>query len=403
MTTVPPLPPDAPQRAATRVQVLYFSPRDVLVPRVDRQCIMRFCESMAEAGAAVELVSLDVKLEYDEPTRSRDLFDVYGISTPFAVTIVPSPHRQEKNEVSSTWRLISYSARLFWRLLVQRRAFAYDTTVVYFVRRLLGRRVVLLFEIHVPPTNRLDLFLLRRVDGVLPVSKILARELREGWGIDEDRIMVAHMGTNLKLIEERRLDKDEARHKVGLPLDREVVVYTGKVHERLSEITLLMQTAKLLPKEVEMVIVGGREDHVKRLRERAAGDGIDNVRFVGFVAPGEVFAWQMAADVLVTYYPSGLSINKYRASPGKLFEYMASRRPIVTADWDALREALSPDAALFVAKDDPAALAAGISRILSDPELGERLAHQAAIDVQQFAWDRRAERVLEFAEQLSRR
>ena len=86
MTTAPTLTPDVPQRAATRVQVLYFSPRDVLVPRVDRQCIMRFCESMAEAGAAVELVSLDVKLEYEEPTRSRDLFDVYGISTPFAVT-----------------------------------------------------------------------------------------------------------------------------------------------------------------------------------------------------------------------------------------------------------------------------------------------------------------------------
>jgi glycosyltransferase involved in cell wall biosynthesis len=76
----------------------------------------------------------------------------------------------------------------------------------------------------------------------------------------------------------------------------------------------------------------------------------------------------------VMYYPSELSINKYRASPGKLFEYMAAKRPIVTADFPALREALGPDAALFVEKDNPDALAAGIRAVLGDEDLGERLA-----------------------------
>jgi glycosyltransferase involved in cell wall biosynthesis len=392
-----------------RVQMLYFAPGDLLVPRVDRQCIMRFCEAMAATGVAVEAVSFDIRLDFDEPTRSRDLFDVYGITTPFEVKILPSWHRQTTDKLNPLWRAVGYTWWLILRLLAHLRAFTYDRTIVYFknyligvpflfIRWVLGRRVVLLFEIHVPPPRRAWRFLLRRMDGVIPVSHILARELVSEWGIEEDQILVAHMGVNLKRIDEQRVGKEEARRKLGLPLDRALVVYTGKVHANSDEIALLLQAARLVSDEADLVIVGGREDQVTRLRQDVLDNGITNVRFVGFVAPGEVHAWQMAADALVTYYPSNLPINKYRASPGKLFEYMASGRPIITADYPALREALSPDAALFVPKDEPPALAEGIRRVLGDPELGERLARRAAADVQQFTWERRAARVLSFAD-----
>src|SRR5205823_12516494 len=105
---------------------------------------------------------------------------------------------------------------------------------------------------------------------------------------------------------------------------------------------------------------------------------------------------QMSADVLGTYYQGDSPLNNYR-SPGKLFEYMAARRPIVTAGYPSLREVLSPNAALFVAKDDPEKLAEGIGRVLADEVLSERLAQQAYWDVQDYTWERRAERIHEFA------
>ncbi len=393
--------------------LMYFTPRDVLVPRVDRQCIMRFCEAMAARGLEVEVVSLDVRLDYEEPTRSRDLFDVYGLRTRFTVAVLPNWTRQSGAErINPLLRLVAYSAYVSRKLLARKSALSSDHTILYFknyllglpfllVRKLLGRRIVLLFEIHVPPTRRLSRALLRHMDGVIPVSRILARELEEELGIEPTRILVAHQGVNLQAVEEVRQGKEEARIRLGLSSDKRLAVYTGKVHDWSGEIELLLRCAARLPADVEMVIVGGREDHVARLRERARREGIHNVRFTGFVAPADVFHYQMAADVLVTYYPSDLPINKYRASPGKLFEYMASGRPIVTADYPALREVLSPGAALFVDKDDPRKLAEGVERILADDALGERLARQAYQDVQEYTWEKRAERVHDFALALS--
>jgi glycosyltransferase involved in cell wall biosynthesis len=397
-----------------RIQLMYFTPSDLLIPRVDRHCIMRFCEAVSALGVDVEAVSLNVSLEFDEPTRSRGLFDVYGVRTPFAVTVLPtSVHQATSDGASSTWRALTYSAHAFWRLLATRRAFAYDCTLIYFknyllgppflvLRKLLGKRVLLLFEIHVPPSNWLGRRLLPRLDGVIPVSRVLARELRAQFGIEDQRILVAHMGVSLRYLEEVRITKEQARHRLGLPQDRKLVVYTGKVHTQSREIDLLVETAELLTNEAEVVIVGGREDQVAQLRDRLRRQQITNVRIPGFVAPADVFPWQLAADALVMYYPSELSINKYRASPGKLFEYMAAKRPIVTADFPALREALGPDAALFVEKDNPDALAAGIRAVLGDEDLGERLAGQAYRDVHAFTWERRAERVLAFSQQLRR-
>src|SRR5207253_299833 len=65
------------------IQLLYFTPSDLLVPRVDRQCIMRFLDALVAMGVNVEAVSLDVQLEHAEPTQGRDLFEVYGLDRRF--------------------------------------------------------------------------------------------------------------------------------------------------------------------------------------------------------------------------------------------------------------------------------------------------------------------------------
>jgi glycosyltransferase involved in cell wall biosynthesis len=97
--------------------------------------------------------------------------------------------------------------------------------------------------------------------------------------------------------------------------------------------------------------------------------------------------------VLALPNPSS-AISTLFTSPLKLFEYMAAGRPIVASDLPAIREVLHHDVdALLVAAGDPAALAAGIERVLADPGLARRLAEAALSAVPAYSWDRRAERL----------
>jgi len=98
-------------------------------------------------------------------------------------------------------------------------------------------------------------------------------------------------------------------------------------------------------------------------------------------------------DVLVLPNTPGRVSAAY-TSPLKLFEYMASGRPIVASDLPALREVLRPDGnAVLVEAGDAGALAAGLARVLADPALASRLAAQARADVRAYTWDSRAGRI----------
>src|SRR5438445_10955219 len=120
--------------------------------------------------------------------------------------------------------------------------------------------------------------------------------------------------------------------------------------------------------------------------------------FVPFVAPRRVTLFQLAADALLTYYPSSVSTVEYM-SPGKLFEYMACAKPIIAADHPVLLEILGdPPAAVLVEPDNPIALAAAITETLTDREAAARLGAVARERVARFSWSQRARCILEACE-----
>ncbi|MCH7728287.1 MAG: glycosyltransferase, partial [Planctomycetes bacterium] len=66
-------------------------------------------------------------------------------------------------------------------------------------------------------------------------------------------------------------------------------------------------------------------------------------------------------------------------SPLKLFEYLASSRPVVATDVPAVREIVGDaDCVHLVEPDNPRALADGLKRVVSDDPLRDRITANAS-------------------------
>jgi glycosyltransferase involved in cell wall biosynthesis len=156
-------------------------------------------------------------------------------------------------------------------------------------------------------------------------------------------------------------------------------------------------------KEAELVIVGGLPpepdlDRLKRLASSLSLEG--RVHFRGFVPPPDLPAERVKADLFVIPLLDSTTARLF-TSPLKLFEAMASGRPVIASDLPSIREILTHDEnALLVPPGDANALAAAIERLLGDSALSARLASRAFEDVKVNSWDRRAEAISRFLESL---
>jgi glycosyltransferase involved in cell wall biosynthesis len=388
---------------------------------VDRNCIVKFCEAVAEKHADVTLVSQRIKVLETEPTATRSIWDVFGVEREFDLVFVRLPIRQDRLS-SPAARALQRAARsvgypLVTARLLLRSARGHVPAALYtknyglvaglwLARCLRPRDTLILFEAHVPPHNRLQRWALRNADGIICNGYAVHKVLLDRGLTTPERSIAVHQGFSPDRYPQgrRTQTQDDARRRLGWAHADKVAVYTGKVYWPYEEVSLLLEAAtRLAPDDVRMVIVGGRADHVRLWREEVVRRGISNVTFVGFVAPAQVADYQVAADVLLSYYPSGMELNDYR-SPGKLFEYMASGTPIVAADYASLREVLTHEVnALLVEPDAPEALAEAVRRLVSDRALSSRLGCQAQEDAQQYTWTARAAKVFAFVTGLERK
>jgi glycosyltransferase involved in cell wall biosynthesis len=401
--------------------LIYFAPVDIQIARVDRNCIVKFCEAVAESHADVTLVSQKIKVLETEPTAARTIWDVFGVRREFELVFMRLPLRQEKLGTSVAKALLKAARSVGYPLvaarLLLRSPHTLANTALYtknyglvaglrLARCLRPRNTLIVLEAHIPPRNRFQRWALKRVDGIVCNGFAVHQVLLDRGLIEPDRSIAIHQGFDPDKypVGDRAESRDKARRRLGWSHADKVAVYTGKVYWPYAEVSLLLQAASQLAADgIRMVIVGGRADHVQLWRDEVARQRISNVAFVGFVAPSQIADYQIAADVLLSYYPSGIALNDYR-SPGKLFEYMASGTPIVAADYASLREVLIDGKnAMLIKPDAPELLAQGVRSLVGDQVLSSRLGDQAREDAREYTWTARAQRVSAFVNSLERK
>ena len=388
------------------MKLLYVANARIPTEKAHGVQIIKMCEAFAQGGAEVELV-VPFRVQTAQMRQMKDAWSYYGVEPCFRLRRLPSLDLLW----TIRWMPIQYALFYIQALTFFLCAVVYclwhRSDVIYtrdwmFVllwlplRWLRGRTLVL--EEHTFPHRggwgaRLHLWASRHTDRLVVITHRL-KERYVAAGIPAERVLVAPDGVDLARFA-LPLDRAEARKQLGLPVEATMVCYTGHLFE-WKGVYVLADAALHLP-DVLFLMVGGMAKDQERLRGYVAGQSIENVHLIAHVAPTQVPLFLFAADVLVLPNPGCEAISREYTSPLKMFEYMASGRPIVATDLPSVREILRDgENAVLVKSDDPQALAAGIVKMLDNRELARSIANTARAQVPAYTWRNRADHVLGF-------
>ena len=237
----------------------------------------------------------------------------------------------------------------------------------------------------------------RRAKKLIVLTSFIKKELIKA-GVSENKILVAPDGVDVREFD-IEISKKEARQKLELPLDKKIILYTGHLYEWKGA-QILAETPKFLPENTEIYFVGGTVKDVKKFKiqngQTTPGLPKFKIQIIGHRPHSEIPYWLKAADILVLTGTKKSEKSRKYTSPMKMFEYMASKRPIIASDLPSFGEVLNDRNAVLVKPDNVKALAEGIKKVLSSSGIAKRISERAYKDVQEYTWDKRVEKILKF-------
>lgn len=264
-----------------------------------------------------------------------------------------------------------------------------------------GRGLATIFELHDMPSGTMGPWLMRRflksagARCLVVNTKYLAGEIRKRYSLPEreDSLVLAPNGVDLERY--AKLPEPSAARKTLGFSEGFTAGYTGHLYQGRG-VELILELARRLP-QMQFLLVGGRPEHVAAMKTKASQ--LKNVRFTGFVPNAELPLYQAACDALLMPYDrqvaasGGGNIAPY-TNPLKMFEYLASGRPILVSDLPILREVLTKDNAVILPSGDADAWAAALSDLQKSPAQAVALAQAARQTAAEFTWEKRARHIL---------
>lgn len=180
-------------------------------------------------------------------------------------------------------------------------------------------------------------------------------------GCPGQKIVVISAGVDISLF--HPADKNRARDDLGLPVDKHIILYVGRLHE-MKGVNDIYACAKHMP-ETLFVMVG----------DGAVKTDLKNCMFVGRKEYDEIPVWMSAADILVLpSYSEGL--------PNVVMEALSCGTPAIVTDVGGCPEVVKDGETGFVVPmGDVDALVERITYLLNDKEMIERMGRIGRTDM----------------------
>lgn len=351
---------------------------------------MKAVHALALLGHDVTLI-VPMGVEQHYQSEWSELSQLYGLKKEFVIEFLPSASR----------RLFFFSAI--------RRAKKLSPDLIYvwpLQSAVLGLflNLPVILEMHDLPTGRIGPLWFRYfrdskgTKRITSITKALKQSLVQQYGeqLNDIETVIAPNGVELERFKNLP-DKTTARWQAGLP-EKKTVICTGHLYAGRGVDLFIKLAQAFVDKDVQFVWVGGNESEISWWQKKA--ESVSNVIFTGFIPNNDLPLYQAAADILLMPYEKNIGISSGKghssqvSSPMKMFEYLASGRPIISSDFPVFHEVLNSGNAVFCPAEQVDAWEKAITDLLNDPDRQQKLSDQALLDAEKYTWTERAKKIL---------
>lgn len=317
-----------------------------------------------------------------EAALTTTISNLYGFEPKFTIRKLPiidlMPYEQRFKRLASLFYIIQEAS-----FVVSSLRFLKAEGIIYtrskwiaFIFSLFRADVV--FEAHDrTPGKDWDRYFAHRFQLVVGITQTIV----DSWQKLGAKVLLAPDAVSQRFF--IKISQKQAREKLKLAKDKKIILYTGSFFEWKGVDTLLV-AAKKMP-EYQFYFVGNDQwpEHQARL---APYRKIKNIHFTGHQPYSSIPFWLKAADILVI--PNSAKTQKGRedTSPLKLYEYLASNRPIVASKVDSITSVVSMKRATYFQPDSLSSLVNVLKNLKEKSEVNSKKV---------YSWENRVRDILD--------
>lgn len=380
------------------MKIYYIANARIPTERAHGIQLAKMVEAMIKSGADIELVL---------PNRKNPLVstkEYYGLSLEIPFTKLPIIDFYNKGSVGfifgSFTFMCSYLFWLLWKKIKGEKFVIYTIDMDQFSFAFIPIIGVPFFaEIHDAKARGIAYsFFFRYVKGLVVINTLIKEKIVERFGIPSDRVVVHSNAIDLDFF--RVSDSQvKIREKLGLPLDKKIVLYSGKMYG-WKGFEILVKAGEMLPSGMLVYIVGGTKEELVNVSSTLSTKTSESIVCVGQKGYTDIPLWLHAADAFVVLGTKENEYSYYHTSPMKLYEYMSAERVVVASRTPAIQQMVTENEVVFYTPDDVQSLADAMIDVLLNPLRYEDRVKKSVQKIQGLTWEKRAGNVLSFIDQI---
>jgi len=376
------------------MKLIYFANTRLPTEKARGLQIMKSCEAFLKNGVDIELI-----VPSGRPPTKGDPFRYYGLKNPFPIKKVfnINPTFLKSEKIIFYTRSLSFAFFSAIHFLFSKKdfiAYSRDLSTLLLLTLVGANPIAEIHDYRHSKPKRFVRYVLNKSKKIVVNSEGTKKAILDIYDIPISKILVVSNGVDTEFFDIPE-NKMEARKKLNIPLDKNVIAYVGRLETIGQEkgISDLIKAFRILNnKDNFLYIVGGPSDYVKKYKEEAKD--ISNIVFTGQVEYEKTPLYLRAVDILVI--PSPQSQHSKTTSPIKLFEYMAAGKAIVASDLPAFRSYLNNDNAIFFESENPKDLSSKLNYVLENTKRARIIGERALIDSKKYLWLNRAKKIINF-------